>query len=185
MKLWVYVLEEITDASGRISEETAAEMMRQRRNGDMVLLCSAYCRTVLMQKYYAYANCFIADGGMFAFSGCHSLYHDFYSEEEISFLLSAVRNSGGKCAFYEETDQACGGYIIVHGPKEPHSYALNVSGADQVRLRAELNGRFDVYEGKDGMYVLRHQMSYERALQAVVRYLNLTDSDVIVKGDLQ
>lgn len=183
MKIAAVHEKRLLDASGMIRTEETARLMAFRRQGGMVVLMSDLCRTAIVRKYYAFANMFAADGGMFAFSGCHTLYHAPLSEEEICLLKEALAGMPFRLA--REYENACGGAETLAETgiwkEAPYLMAFRADGEQELCLAAErLAGRFRICSGEQGLhYLLRSDQDYSGALRACAQAAGKAFDEVI------
>lgn len=183
MKIAAVDEKRLLDASGKILTDETVKLMTFRKQGGMVVLMSDLCRTAVVRKYYAFANMFAADGGMFAFSGCHTLYHAPLSEEEIRFLKDAL--SGISFHMAREYENACGGAEILAESGEwkntPYLMAFRPEGKDDLSLLSDrLSGRFRICSGGQGLYyLLRMEQDFSEALRACAQTAGVSADEVI------
>lgn len=160
--------------------DIALKLMKERQSGNMVVLLSEYCRTKTVEKYYRHANMFVVDGGMFAFSGCHTLYHKPLAKEEINMLKACLGDM--ECAIYEEVENACGGALKLFeiGKWKERPYLLLVKKPSETVCQALLE-RFDMKAaGEDRFALFPKGITYEVGIAACAKEAGVRKEDIIL-----
>ncbi len=177
MKLFVYFLEKIMDSSSNVPVLKQMEMMRHRNQGDMVLLVSDFSREVLMQKYYAYANVFLADGGLFGFGGCHCLFSD-QSEEKLYQLKNILDDQKLSYCLRVEDESACGGkvtYACNDTSFVKDEYVLVCQKPDTEFVRKAVSGLYEVKKKEDYCIFLATEKKKQEAIETIARELSVSE----------
>ncbi len=160
--------------------ELSIKLMKERQAGNMVLLLSDYCRTKTVELYYRHANMFVVDRGMFAFSGCHSLYHKSLSNEELNWLKEILVDTD--CAIYDEVENACGGALKLfeNGKWKERPYLLMVDHPSPVVCHS-LENTYDIEEAGNQKYALFPKgCDYEAGIAACAEEAGIGKGDIIL-----
>lgn len=147
------------------AEKERASLMKERQKGNMVVLCSEHNRAWLMHNRYMLANLFIADGGEFAFGGCHVLYEK--RSQYLDTVISILEKEKVPHAFTREDPDACGGRLTVSVSDsslstEAYSYPVEASE----KLQELLSPYCDVRTDAEGQaYLVFHDAGYDEAIE--------------------
>ncbi len=133
------------------------KLMKLRTKGNMVCIYSPYNRQFMSRNYYRLANVFIADRGLFAYSGCHVLNEK--KPEALEKVTGILNEQDVSYSFALEDDQACGGQIPYASngknvSNESFTYALSFEEAgkeESVRKLLEPYCSFEEQEGITGL----------------------------------
>lgn len=158
----------------------AMQLMKQRQAGNLVVLLSSFCRTKTVELYYRHANMFVVDRGMFAFSGCHTLYHQALQEADVAWLKDVLKDV--PCAIYDEVENACGGAmkLFEQGKWKERPYLMIVEqpGDEVCCLFKE---RFDVLDVQDGRIALFPKgINYAEGIAACAEEAGVGKEDIIL-----
>ncbi len=177
MILHVVFLEEIVDENGQIPLGTQLSLRNVRSRGDMVLLVSNLSRTALMRQYYAHANVFLADGGLFGFGGCHCLWNN-QTDAKLGLLQEVLDAHHLSYALQKEDDNSCGGrvvYAIADRTLADTPYLLVSETSDCVKtLQAELDGIFRVLEIDGKLVYVEDEKELDGAIAAIAQILQVS-----------
>ena len=160
--------------------DMALKLMKERQSGNMVVLLSEYCRTKTVEKYYRHANMFVVDGGMFAFSGCHTLYHKPLSADVLNDLEMLLHDTN--CAIYDEVENACGGALklLENGKWKERPYLLMVEHPTE-EVYEKLREKFSLVDAGNGMSALFPKGgSYEAGIAACAQEAGVRKDDIIL-----
>lgn len=147
------------------AEKERLSLMKERQKGNMIALCSDHNRAWLMHHRYALANFFIADGGEFAFGGCHVLYEK--RSPHLDTVISILEKEDVPHAFTREDPDACSGQLTVSvsdSSLSTEGYSYPVEAAD--KLRDLLSPYCDVRTDAEGQsYLIFPEAGYDDALE--------------------
>lgn len=158
----------------------SVRLLKERQAGNLVVLLSNYCRAKTVELYYRHANMFVADHGMFAFSGCHCLYHQPLSSKELEDLKNVLGNTN--CAVYDEVENACGGALRLYekGKWKERPYLLMAEKPDDDIYR-KLSKKFDLLDvGDDRLAMFPKWSNYEAGIEACAKEAGIGKDDIIL-----
>lgn len=181
MKLAAVRDQRIMLPDGMVDMQAVSALQKFRKSGNMVLLMTDFCRTETVRRFYPYANMFAADGGMFAFSGCRTLYDAPLKNEEITLLQTALAEE--EYCIRREYANACGGSAVLleRGEKRDSRYLMSVFDAAERKelLEEKLGNVFTVHEDGNHLYLLRRG-SYMPAAEACASGAGIAKEDVVL-----